>query len=193
VGEVSTEAAVSLGARIKGLRAERGIRQKELARQAGLTPSLVSQIESDKLTPSLHTLGRLAGALGISIGALFDQPPNGRVHVGRRKDYAVVSFDGSTERWEVLAAGLFRGKVRAVVSTLRGRRPSVPPERVVIEPGQMKLMYVLQGRIALRYNGERHLMEAGDSAYLDGGVPHTWENLGRGVARTLWVITGKDE
>jgi quercetin dioxygenase-like cupin family protein len=56
----------------------------------------------------------------------------------------------------------------------------------------MKLMYVLAGKIALRYNGERHLLEAGDSAYLDGGVPHTWENVGPGTARTLWVITGKD-
>jgi hypothetical protein len=36
-------------------------------------------------------------------------------------------------------------------------------------------------------------MEAGDSAYLDGGVSHTWENVGGGEARTLWVITGKDE
>jgi quercetin dioxygenase-like cupin family protein len=57
----------------------------------------------------------------------------------------------------------------------------------------MKLMYVLHGRVALHYNGERHLMEAGDSAYLDGGVTHTWENVGAGEARTLWVITGKDE
>jgi transcriptional regulator with XRE-family HTH domain len=183
---------VSLGARIRGLRTDRGIRQKALAETAGLTPSLVSQIESDKLTPSLHTLGRLAGALGIPIAAFFEQAPNGQLHLGRRKDYAVVSFDGSTERWEVLAAGLFRGKVRAVVSTLGRRGASVPPERVLIEPGQMKLMYVLAGKVALQYNGERHLLEAGDSAYLDGGVPHTWENVGSGTARTLWVITGKD-
>jgi transcriptional regulator with XRE-family HTH domain len=183
---------VALGARIKALRTERGLRQNELAQKAKLTPSLLSQIESGKLTPSLHTLGRLAAALGVPIGALFEQAPNGRIHVGRRKDYAQVSFDGSTERWEVLAAGLFRGKVRAVVSTLGRRGASVPPERVLIEPGHMKLMYVLAGKVALRYNGERHLMEAGDSAYLDGGVPHTWENVGTGAARTLWVITGKD-
>jgi len=184
---------MSLGGRIKALRTERGIRQKELAQKGGLTPSLVSQIESDKLTPSLHTLGRLAGALGVPIGTLFDQAPNGRIHVGRKRDYAVVSFDGSTERWEVLTAGLFRGKVRAVVSTLQRRAKSVPPERVLIDPGQMKLMYVLQGKVALLYNGERHLMSAGDSAHLDGGIPHTWENLGPGEARTLWVITGKEE
>jgi transcriptional regulator with XRE-family HTH domain len=183
---------VTLGTRIKALRTERGARQKDLAQKAGLTPSLVSQIESGKLTPSLHTLGRLAAALAVPIGAFFDQAPNGRIHVGRRREYAVVSFDGSGERWEVLAAGLFRGKVRAVVSTLTRRGTSVPPERVLIEPGQMKLMYVLEGKVALHYNGERHLMGAGDSAYLDGGIAHTWENLGPGQARTLWAITGQD-
>ena len=183
---------MALGARIKGLRTERGLRQNELAQQAQLTPSLISQIESGKLTPSLHTLGRLAAALGVPIGTLFDQTPNGRIHVGRRQDYARVTFDGSTERWEVLAAGLFRGKVRAVVSTLGPRGRGVAPERVRIEPGEMKLVYILQGRVALVYNGERHLLTAGDSAHLDGGVPHTWENLGTGEARALWVITGKD-
>ena len=184
---------MSLGARLKGLRTERGIRQKALAEKARLTPSLVSQIESDKLTPSLHTLGRLAGALGVPLGAFFEQPPNGRIHVGRAKDYAMVSFDGSSERWEVLAAGLFRGKVRAVVSTLPRRGSGVPPERVLIEPGQMKLMYVVRGKVALHYNGERHLLAAGDSAYLDGGISHSWENVGPGPARTLWVLTGKEE
>jgi transcriptional regulator with XRE-family HTH domain len=183
---------MALGARIKALRTARGIRQKELAQKGGLTPSLVSQIESGKLTPSLHTLGRLASALGVPIAAFFEQAPNGRLHVGRRREYASVSFDGSSERWQVLAAGLFRGKVRAVVSSLGPRGRGVPPERVLIEPGQMKLMYVLDGKVALQYNGERHLLEAGDSAYLDGGVPHTWENVGSGTARTLWVITGKD-
>ena len=42
----------------------------------------------------------------------------------------------------------------------------------------MKLFYVLEGKVALHYNGERHLLEAGDSALLDGGLPHGWENLG---------------
>lgn len=184
---------MSLGARLRTLRTERGIRQKALAQSAGLTPSLVSQIEAGKLTPSLHTLGRLAAALDTPIGAFFDTAPNGRVHVGRRRDRALVTFDGSTERWEVLTAGLFRGKVRAVVATLGPRGRGVPPERVLIEPGQMKLMYVLEGKVALAYNGERHLMEAGDSAYLDGGIPHSWENVGATEARTLWVITGRDE
>src|SRR5438034_1154262 len=179
-----------LGGRIKGLRAERELQQRQLAEKADLTPSMVSQIESGRLTPSLHTLGRIAAALGVPIGALFDGQPAGSIVVTRRKDYPVVSFDGSSERWAVLGAGLFQGKIRAVVSTLGPRERGVTTEKVIIKPGQMKLFYVIDGKVALHYNGDRHLLEAGDSALLDGGTPHGWENLGTKRAQALWVILG---
>ena len=180
----------SLGERIKALRAERALQQRQLAEKAGLTPSMLSQIESGRLTPSLHTLGRVAGALGIPIASLFEQTPQGRLHVTRKSDYPVVSFDGSSEKWHVLGAGLFQGKSRAVVGTLGPRAKGVKTEKVILDPGQMKLLYVLEGKVALHYNGGTHPLEAGDSAYLDGGSPHGWENLGSKTAKVLWVILG---
>jgi transcriptional regulator with XRE-family HTH domain len=179
-----------LGARIKSLRRERELQQRQLAEKAELTPSLVSQIESGRLTPSLNTLGRIAAALGVPIAALFEGEPAGRIQVTHRKDCPVVSFDGSSEKWTVLGAGLFEGKIRAVVSTLDPRARGVATDKVVIKPGQMKLFYVLDGTVGLRYNGERQTLEAGDSALLDGGLPHGWENLGTRKARVLWVILG---
>jgi transcriptional regulator with XRE-family HTH domain len=181
---------VTLGERIRALRAERALQQRQLAEKAGLTPSMVSQIESGRLTPSLPTLGKIAAALGVPMGTLFDPRPEGRVHVTRAPDYPVVSFEGSSERWHVLGAGLFRGKIRAVLSTLRPRQRGVQTDKVVIEPGQMKLFYVVEGRVALHYNGDRHELGPGDSAYLDGGTPHHWENLGPRTAKALWVILG---
>ena len=180
----------SLGERIKALRAERALQQRQLAEKAGLTPSMLSQIESGRLTPSLHTLGRLAGALGIPIASLFEQAPQGRLHLTRKSEYPVVSFDGSSEKWHVLGAGLFQGKIRAVVSTLGPRAKGVKTEKVILDPGQMKLLYVLEGKVALHYNGSTHPLEVGDSAYLDGGSPHGWENLGPKTAKVLWVILG---
>jgi transcriptional regulator with XRE-family HTH domain len=182
--------SASLGERIKALRLERELQQRQLAEKAGLTPSMVSQIESGRLTPSLHTLGKIAAALGVPIATLFDSQPQGSIHVTRAKDYPVVSFDGSSEQWAVLGAGLFQGKIRAVVSTLGPRTRGMTTGKVVIKPGQMKLFYVLDGKVALLYNGDRHLLEAGDSALLDGGTPHGWENLGTRKARALWVILG---
>ncbi len=181
---------MTLGERIKALRAERHLQQRQLAEKAGLTPSMLSQIESGRLTPSLNTVGKLAGALGIPIAGLFEPQPNGRLHVSRQRDYPVVSFDGTDEKWHVLGAGLFQGKIRSVVSTLGPRSKGVKTDKVIIEPGQMKLFYVIEGTVALHYNAERHVLEAGDSAYLDGGTPHGWENVGARTAKALWVILG---
>ena len=158
----------ALGDRIKALRAERQLQQRQLAEKAGLTPSMVSQIESGRLTPSLHTVGKLAGALGVSIASLFETAPNGRLH----------------------GAGLFEGKIRSVVSTLGPRDKGVRTDKVIIRPGQMKLFYVIEGKVALHYNGDAHVLDAGDSAYLDGGTPHGWENVGGKTAKALWVILG---
>jgi transcriptional regulator with XRE-family HTH domain len=181
---------MTLGERIKSLRGEQQLQQRQLAEKAGLTPSMVSQIESGRLTPSLHTLGKIAAALSVPIPSLFDGAPLGKIAVTRRRDYPKVSFDGSSERWAVLGAGLFEGKVRGVVSTLGPRSRGVTTDKVVIKPGQMKLFYVLEGTVALLYNGDSHRLEAGDSALLDGGTPHGWENLGPKPARALWVILG---
>jgi len=180
----------SLGERIKALRMERELQQRQLAEKAGLTPSMVSQIESGRLTPSLHTLGKIAAALSVPIALLFDGRPTGRIQISRQREYPVVSFDGSSERWAVLGAGLFQGKIRAVVSTLNGKSRGVATDKVVIQPGQMKLFYVIAGKVALHYNGEVHRLDVGDSAYLDGGIPHGWENLGARPATALWVILG---
>jgi transcriptional regulator with XRE-family HTH domain len=180
----------ALGSRIKSLRAERQLQQRQLADKAGLTPSMVSQIESGRLTPSLHTLGKIAGALGVPIAALFDGQPAGSLVISRKQDHPVVTFEGTSEKWSVLGAGLFQGKIRAVVSTLGPKAKGVATDKVIIKPGQMKLFYVLEGKVALHYHGERHALEAGDSALLDGGAPHFWENLGARTARALWVILG---
>ncbi len=180
----------SLGERIRALRQEQALQQRRLAEKAHLTPSMVSQIESNRLTPSLHTVGRIAAALGVPIASLFDGQPPARIQITRRKDRPRVSFDGSSETWAVLGAGLFEGKIRAVEATLGPRSRGVATDKVVIKPGQMKLFYVLDGTVALQYNGERHRLLAGDSALLDGGLPHGWENLGSTRARVLWVILG---
>ena len=180
----------ALGERIKRLRGERELQQRQLAEKAGLTPSMVSQIESGRLSPSLHTLGKIASAFGVPIAALFDGKPAGSIVISHKRDYPVVSFDGSSERWAVLGAGLFQGKIRAVVSTLPARAKGVRTEKVILEPGQMKLFYVIEGKVGLHYNGEVHELGAGDSAYLDGGSPHGWESLGPRAAKALWVILG---
>lgn len=181
----------ALGVRIRALREERVLLQKQVAEKAGLTASKMSQIESGRLTPTLRTLRKVADALGASIPELLETPAGGRsVQVSRKREHPRMSFEDCAERWMVLGAGLFEGKIRAVVATLEGRARGVSTDKVRIKPGQKKLFYVLQGNVLLRYADERYRMSEGDSALVDGAAPHGWDNLGRRRARVLWVILG---
>lgn len=56
----------TLGTKVRRLREKMGLTQKELADQIGISHSLIGQIETDRIQPSLATLSRLAEALGVS-------------------------------------------------------------------------------------------------------------------------------
>jgi transcriptional regulator with XRE-family HTH domain len=180
----------ALGERIKRLRGERDLQQRQLAEKAGLTPSMVSQIESGRLSPSLNTLGKIASAFGVPIAALFDGKPAGSIVISHKRTTRSSRSTAPRSVGPCSAPGSFKGKIRAVVSTLGPKSRGFTTEKVIIKPGQLKLFYVLEGKVALHYDGDRHLLEAGDSALLDGGVAHGWENLGGKQAQALWVILG---
>jgi transcriptional regulator with XRE-family HTH domain len=59
-----------LAKRLKQLRAERGITQAVLARQAGVTLSYIGRLETGRHDPRLSTLTKLAKALKVRVGEL---------------------------------------------------------------------------------------------------------------------------
>src|SRR5215831_8804773 len=61
-----------IGPRLRAQREYVGLSLRELARRIGVSASLVSQIERDRVNPSVSTLYALARELGVSMGDLFD-------------------------------------------------------------------------------------------------------------------------
>lgn len=61
-----------IGERIRAARQVRGISLRALARQANVSASLVSQIETGRLRPSVSTLYAVTGALGIPLSDLLE-------------------------------------------------------------------------------------------------------------------------
>lgn len=69
------EGADGIGRRLAAHRARRGLRVAELAREVGVTPSLISQIERGQSRPSVSTLFALAQALHVPVDAFFRESP----------------------------------------------------------------------------------------------------------------------
>jgi transcriptional regulator with XRE-family HTH domain len=61
----------TLARNVRTLRAARRLSQMTLAQDAGITPALISAIESRKANPTIDSLQRIADALGIEMAALF--------------------------------------------------------------------------------------------------------------------------
>jgi transcriptional regulator with XRE-family HTH domain len=66
----------SLGRRIRITRRSKRLTQRELARRAQLTEPFVSRVENDHAEPSIQTLGRIATAMGVTIGDLLGVEPS---------------------------------------------------------------------------------------------------------------------
>src|SRR6266550_52088 len=66
--------AGDIGRRLAAHRGRRGMRVAELAREVGVTPSLISQIERGMSRPSVSTLFAIAQALDVPVDAFFREP-----------------------------------------------------------------------------------------------------------------------
>ena len=60
-----------VGSRLRQERERRGMSLRELARRVGVSPSLVSQIELDRVNPSVSTLYALVSELGMTMSDVF--------------------------------------------------------------------------------------------------------------------------
>ena len=64
-----------VGQRVRDLRTQAGLTQADLAERSNLSPEFVSRVERGLKAPSLSTLERVAGSLGVSLGELLTFSP----------------------------------------------------------------------------------------------------------------------
>lgn len=109
-----------LGAHLRRLRLERKLSQERLAELAGLNYKYIGRIELAKADPGAHVVVRLARALAVTVGDLFETitPP---------ADANVSSFALSPADIEGVTDAL--GRLSTVVERVRARQPRPLPPR----------------------------------------------------------------
>lgn len=63
--------SIEIGLRLRMLRHERGMKQKIVAANAGLTAPQLSKIESGKVDPKWSTISRIVLAIGVEWGEVI--------------------------------------------------------------------------------------------------------------------------
>jgi transcriptional regulator with XRE-family HTH domain len=207
-----------LGGRLRQIRTARGMSVRELARRAGCSASLVSQVERGVTTPSASVVYALANQLGISLDFLFGTDEVEPAELPRLP--GINSASGAPPYPEVRPWGRASGSDGAGLVQRAGDRSTIElstgvrwerltpthDSRVdfieaVYEPaGQSsesgravrhdgrEYLYVLQGELEAVIGFETLRLVEGDSVAFDPATPHHYRNTTTGTVRVLSLV-----
>jgi transcriptional regulator with XRE-family HTH domain len=177
---------MTIGERIRRFRLEKELTLDQVASRASLSKAYISQMENDKANPSLTSLRAVMAALDLPMSALFEgQSSESTVTVVRRGLRKKISIPSSSMVYELLSPDTQHDLEFIMTSAEPGEGTGSGP---VIHRGQ-ECGLVLAGTVKLWIRGEEHILEEGDSYYLESNTPHRWENVGDTVAELIWAVT----
>jgi transcriptional regulator with XRE-family HTH domain len=184
--EVLALPKLNLGLRLKSLRQQKGLTLRELARQAGVSASFISQLELNQASPTIANFEKICHALKMSLVDVLREEP----HLQEPVAVPLHSED------HPLAMRWHRAWLRhllpqdtpkpftALQLTLDvcGETPSRSSRRSINE-----LAILLRGNVELIVGGKTFAMEPCSAMYFDLGMPHQWRNVGADVAEVVMV------
>jgi transcriptional regulator with XRE-family HTH domain len=174
-----------IGAGLRRARRRKGLTLREVATDAGVTESFLSQVERDVASPSIATLRRVAVALGLSIGEILDEAgPHGQLV--RSAERRVVTYPGLDARDEFLTDG-GGGRLQVIMSLIEPGG-GTGAEAYAHESDE-ECLIVLDGSLDLWVGEETYRLNVGDAIRYSSRVPHRNQNPGPGQARVLFVLT----
>ena len=176
---------VDLGGRIRARRLARHETLRELAAQAAVTESFLSQVERGVASPSIASVQRIARALDTSIAELFaaDERAGTVVRVDDRRK---IVYQGLGAVDEFLTRGT-DGRLQVISSTIQPGGGT--GDEAYTHDSDEEVVVVLEGALDLWVGPEHYRLETGDAVTHSSRVPHRNTNPGPGVARVLFCIT----
>lgn len=186
-----------VGSRLRAERERLGIGLRELARRVGVSPSLVSQIELDRVNPSVSTLYALVTELDMTMGDLFgDSRPEERVVVQLRGGLAegpetrrVINLESGV-RWERLTPYSDHDVEFLYVVYPVGAASC--PEDALMTHGGREYGYVSSGTLGVQVGFEEYELGPGGSIAFDSSSPHRLWAIGDEPVQGIWVVIGRE-
>ncbi|MCL2786068.1 MAG: XRE family transcriptional regulator [Methanomassiliicoccaceae archaeon] len=175
-----------LGKRVRTYREKLGLTAEELSTNAGLSLSLINDIENGTTYPPIGSMIKLSRALGQRVGTFMDdqfvKDPLIVRHDARKEETS--SHRGAGGHYHYFPLG--KGKTDR----------HMEPLYIVIEEGESEelsshegeeFVIVVSGEVKLVYGKEVHTLKAGDTVYYNSLVPHFLGSAG-GPAEIFAII-----
>lgn len=159
---------MSIGANIRRYRLQQGMTQQDVATMCGLTKSMISKIESEKVMPALATLAKIALAVGVDITALmsekqrrtaaFNESPAPDHYVQTDLGYQMCG----------LARKYFNKQMQPILVVAKKNEVI----RHLVNHEDEEFIFMLSGAMVFQVNDKLYTLNAGDSLYFDGTCNH---------------------
>jgi len=177
-----------VGDTLAALRQERALSLDELSRLAGVSKSMLSQIERAQANPTVAVVWRLANALGVPIGDLLaTAAPRTAPVVTLVPQHATPTLRNSAGSSELRILGPLElaGRFEWYALSLQ---PGGALESQAHEAGTQEHLTLLSGAIEVVAGDERQRLKLGDTARYASDRPHAIRNVGKGPAQGWLVV-----
>jgi len=176
------------GERLRQVRERKKLTMREVAERAGVSESMVSQIERNKVSPALDTLLSLVDVLEIDIEYLFaDYKRERLVNLVRRDERQRIVTP--TAVYERLSHTVEADDAHGIEAYLLEIQPG--GERGSTEYGHVgkELGLIIQGKAEFSIGSKTYELSEGDSISFRSDSPHLLRNSGQQVLKAFWIVT----
>jgi transcriptional regulator with XRE-family HTH domain len=162
-----------IGSVLRRHRTRSGLTLAELAVGSGISPAMLSRIETGAAAATLETLMRVAKTLGVTVSSLFREIEDAAGH-------AQVIKRG--KGMEVVRSGTKKGYAYSLLAYHQGPEKHFEPFLITMteqskaypefEHAGTEFIYMLEGKMQYRHGDRTYLLEPGDAMTFNGQVVH---------------------
>ena len=182
------DTTLNIGQKLRAIRKDRGLSQRELATKAGLTNGTISLIEKNRTSPSVASLKSLLDAIPISMAEFFatleetDSPK-----VFYRADEFTELAPASAGQVSLRQLG------NATDHALQVLHETYPPgadtgAELLAHQGE-EAGIVVRGTVEVTVDGAVSVLGPGDGYLFDSRLPHRFRNIGDKICEVVSACT----
>ncbi len=175
------------GEKLRDIREKKGITLKTVASRVAVSESLISQIERNKVSPSIDTLFAIAESLDVDLDYLFsDYQKKRKVTILKEEDRKKIETDGIVyHQLSVLPGAIEKHAIESFIMEIS--KGSKKGHDDYGHTGN-EFGYILEGSGKLTYGKDEFLFSAGDSVSFSSEIPHKVECLSEEPLKALWMV-----
>lgn len=177
-----------IGRRIRALRQAKDLGLIELGAHTGLSPGMLSRIETGRLYPTLPTLLRIAMVFGVGLDHFFidDRHRPLRAIVRKADRIRLPDRSGNAQPAYEFESLDFPVEGRRIAAFFAEFPPESPGSAAHVHTGHERI-FVITGTLLLRFPDEEISLSAGDAITFDAAEPHSYHGLGHETCTAIVV------